>query len=362
GMQLPATLLNVGGRRQWGNLMAKAATEVMAEGGEAALRQNGLDSLDDLTDALSPSIVKPGQYTVSPANMAHALIDQARELLDQMPRLLQTGRFADTAEFQRALEDFVEKTRGRLDNRVVDVGTPTSVRLADDSSVTQVQFTVGKEDGTGWASRGYAERNARELGYGSADIVQGEDGQFFWRITRTMPETGAYSNVLNVKTRNVLSRFLLGARQRSDEFLANKAQASENTRNAMINNVARRIYRQIRIDPASRERIAQLWQAGENHGRWWTADEANALYQRTFNRDISAREWEAYNRLRQVNDLEFLYRNDIAYKELAVSGRETVSVDITGQLVDRRNAVVDTDFTKPIRIRAINLRDNSPID
>src|SRR5690606_6450587 len=27
GMQLPATLLNVGGRRQWGNLMAKAATE-----------------------------------------------------------------------------------------------------------------------------------------------------------------------------------------------------------------------------------------------------------------------------------------------------------------------------------------------
>lgn len=355
-VSVPATLLRMGGRKQAAAAMAAAASAVIREGTEAAAQRAGASSIDEVAQGLTPTMnqVTPAPYVVSPQAMANNLLDQADEIMSQLPTWLQPGRFVDSAEYDKAVEQFIKQQTERFNSPVVDAA-PAAVRTNDGSAVTAVRFTLGRNGADGWVREGDAWRNARGLGFGDAQVVKGEDGKFFIQIERIMPETGVYTNPLNVQTDNIIKRFLSGARERSDINLANMAQRSEGARNRIINDTVRQLYKDIRVDPASRERLANLWQVGENNGRWWSLDEANALYQRTYNRDISQREWKAYQGLRRINDIEYLIRNDLVWKEKALRGLETGTIELGYRAPLTANVLVDEGFNKGLKGRGYNV-------
>lgn len=361
GVSVPAMLLRAGGRKQAQATMAHAAAELANEGTEAAVVKAGMTSTQDLTDGLSTSVmrVEASPYHVSPQAGANDILDRARGLLDRLPQWLQPGRFTNTEEYRAAVAKFIREETDRFDNRVVDVAEKR-VRTADGSSVTGVEFTLGKTDATGYASEAAARRYANGLGFGDAAVIKSEDGQWFVKVSRNMPETGAYTNRLNVQHNSIMKRFLSGARERSDIDIANMATRADATRNRIINDVVRKLWKDVQVDPASRERLSNLWQIGENQGKWWNLDEANILYQRTYKRDISDKEWAAYQGLRNINDVEYIIRNDIMWKEKVIRGVETGTIDLgPGGRIDHANMVFDENFTKGNKGRAINASDGT---
>lgn len=353
---LPRMLSGLGARREASGALAQAAARFAAEGTEEAVQRSGMAAVNDVADALTPTIARAdgGDMVVPLQAAANVGLENGLRIADGLERVIQTGRFADDAERQAAIDALVSQSTEIFGaNRIVDVRQGSTV-LADNSSVNTVEFVLGKNVEEGWSSQAHADRYKNGLGFADAKVFQGEGNQWFVSISRNVPETGFYTNTLNVKTNNVLSRFLLGARQRSDEFLANRAQVSENTRNKVVNDHVRQLFKDIRIDPASTDRVSQLWALGDSQKKWFDLDEANIWYQRGFGRDISPREWKAYQGLKDINDFEYAMRNDIRYKELAIQGYETVSFDAGGKYFDQLSGVVDDGFNRPIRGRAYN--------
>lgn len=355
-VSIPNMLLRMGGRQQAGAAMAQVAAALAREGTEEAVQRAGMGSVDEVTDALLPTSARaaPGANVIGPQAIANNVLAKASEIMEKMPTWLQPGRFADTAEYQRAVDNFVEEQTQRFNSPVVDTAVQT-VRTQDGSAVTAVEFTLGRKGGDGWVREADAQRHAEGLGFSDRELVRGEDGKYFVKITRNMPETGVYTNPLNVQTNNIIKRFLSGARERSDITLANMAQRSEGARNRIINDAIRTLWKDIKVDPASRDRLANLWQVGENQGKWWSLDEANALYQRTYGRDMSVREWEAYQGLRNINDIEYIIRNDMTWKEKVIRGVETGSIDLGYRNVEAANMIFDEGFTKGMKGRGLNV-------
>lgn len=359
-VSVPNMLMRMGGRKQAGAAMAQAAAALAREGTEEAVQRAGMQSADELTDALLPTSSRPGPAAaiVGPHAIANNILAKASEIMEQMPTWLQPGRFTDTAEYERAVNQFIDQQSQRFNSSVVDTAVQT-VRTNDGSAVTAVEFTLGKKGGDGWIRESDAQTHARGLGFADSDLVQGEDGKYFVKITRNMPETGVYTNPLNVQTNNIVKRFLSGARERSDINLANMAQRSEGARNRIINDAVRVLWKEVRVDPVSRERLANLWQVGENQGKWWNLDEANSLYQRTYGRDISQREWLAYQGLRQINDIEYIVRNDMVWKEKVLRGAESGTIDLGYRQLDGANMIFDENFTKGMKGRGLNVSDGT---
>lgn len=354
---LPRMLVGLGARREASGALAAAAAKFTAEGTEDAVARAGVASVNDVADMLTPSAVKAtGQDMVVPLqSAANEALENATRVKGNLEAVIQTGRFETEAEKQAAIDALVNETKAIVGGtgHVVDIA-PSTTRLIDDSEINTVSFTMGKTTDEGWSSLKQATAFKSSLGFDDATIVKGEGGQFFVKVDRNVRETGFYTNNLNVKTTNVLSRWLLGARQRTDEFLGNRAQTSENARNKIVNDHVRKLYKEINIDPVSKDRVAQLWSLGDNKQKWFTLDEANTWYQRGFGRDISPKEWNAYQGLRDINDLEYAIRNDLRYKELALKGHETVSFSAGGKYFDDNNAIIDDAFGKPVRGRAFN--------
>ena len=359
-VSLPNMLLRMGGRKQAGAAMAQAAADLAREGTEEAVQRAGMGSVDEVTDALTPTSARaaPGASVIGPHAIANNILARAAEIMEKMPTWLQPGRFADTAEYEQAVKSFVEEQTQRFSSPVVDTAVQT-VRTQDGSAVTAVEFTLGRKGGDGWVREGDAVRHAEGLGFSDREIIKGEDGKHFVKVTRNMPETGVYTNPLNVQTNNIVKRFLSGARERSDITLANMAQRSEGARNRIINDAVRVLWKEVKVDPASRDRLANLWQVGENQGKWWNLDEANALYQRTYGRDMSQREWTAYQGLRNINDIEYIVRNDLTWKEKVIKGVETGSIDLGYRNVEAANMVFDEGFTKGMKGRGLNVTDGT---
>ena len=360
-VSVPSMLLRMGGRKQAGAAMAQAAAALGREGTEEAVQKAGMSGIDEVLDGLTPTMNRPtpSPYVVSPQALANDILSRAREIMERMPTWLQPGRFANTAEYEKAVQDFVTEQSQRFNNHVVDV-SPQRVATEDGSSVTAVEFTLGKKGGDGWVKKSSAERYKNSLGFGDAEVIKGEDGKFFVKVTRNMPETGVYTNPLNVQTNNIIKRFFSGARERSDINLANMAQRSEGARNRIINDAVRTLWKEIQVDPASKERVANLWQVGENQGRWWSLDEANILYQRTYKRDISEREWKAYQGLKNINDIEYIIRNDMMWKEKVIRGFESVDINAgPAGRIESANAIVDEGFNKGLKGRGLNVSDGT---
>lgn len=361
GRTIPSALTAAGARRQVATMTANALRNGSLEGMDDAIRAAGFADNAEVIDNLSPAAIKPQSFGTNGQALANEMLMRGRAIADSLSRMVQTGRFANAAERQAAIQNFIERESERFGNsRVIDVDSTQSVRLTDNTSVHAVEFTLGRNNVDGFAKKTHAERLKTSYGFEDARVEQIEGGTWVVKVQRAMPETGTYIDPLKVKTSNVLSRFMLGSRQRSDDYLFNKALGSESNRNKLIQEVHENLWKDIKVSAVDKERVGRLWAYGENKGMWFeNRDSANVFFQRNFSRDIGDNEWNAYSRMRDINDFEYAVRNDIRWKEMSLRGLETIRADIGVGQLDGVSAYVDEAMTRPVRGRVLNTADGS---
>ena len=179
--------------------------------------------------------------------------------------------------------------------------------------------------------------------------TQDASGQWFARVTRTLPEAGFYTQLMEPK--NTFLGRVLSARSVSDEFTANLAQDAGNKRNKLLRtlvNPYRRTFRQLPHD--ERQTLDQILAKGENEGVWFSEGQLDEIYERLLNRRPTAREIEAYQSARQINDIEYAIRNDEEFKRRALAGMENVEFKI-GEFEFNSNALVKELDESPPRQR-----------
>lgn len=288
---------------------------------------------------------------VSVAADANILIERQNVLTQEFEDLNQLGRLTDT-ERQAMFDDAVKQLDKVYGEEVVrDVGF-TTVKLADNTEIHRVDFTLGN-----FENPKKAEQALKDWGL-SGEVIADDSGRFFVQTSKDLAETGFYTNVLNPKATGMLSRVVLNARMVGDQLLANQAQAGGNTRARILKHFSTAYADKFRaLGGREREAVSQVLAKGETDSRWFTREEREVLWDRAFKRSPTAREHDAYETARELNDIDFNLRNDEVYKSKVIHGYRTVSFDEGVATQNRVNGRVVEDWTVNPRDRVFNVTD-----
>lgn len=339
---MTGALVRNGARREASELTAKAALDVLQDSTEAAAR-SGV-SVDEVKQALSVKAVNPdgSELSVGIATDADAALERGKALLAMRPQLEATARL-NPDEVNHAVSVVTQRLERQFGREIKDVDV-VSQPLSDGTQTNRVAFTLGKKSGGGFATEAQANRYLGSIGESGVAQVD-ESGQWFARVEIDMPETGFYTNLLNVKTPSPM-RFVLGSRNVGDIDLANAAQVAGNKQAALMRTLVEPYQKTFRsLSRTEKESIGQVLQAGEGLGKWFNDDQIETLYQRRWNRAPTRRELEAYQAARDINDIEFALRNDDIYKQRVTRGYRTVSFELPNRgSVERVNAIIDREL------------------
>lgn len=362
---IPSLLVRQGARKEASETIAKTMLEMATEGVDASVRKNGLE-LDDVIDNTAPTSVNIGGKVsgVPLAAEVSAEIDRANALVAMLPEIQATGRFFNDLEAEQAFTKTLKRLEtefGRelkdvkvLSRPVADLKTTT---LGDQSQVHQIELTLGKKDGSGFTRERDARNFANSLGYDTADVFRDDSGQWFTTIKRDFAETGFYTNPLKVQEDSVAWRLLRGARQVGDLDLADMAQVGGNKRAAFLKQVVQpQAQKFSKLKKWEREAITQVISAGSNAEKWFGTDELNTLIQRTYKRNATQAEQEAYQAYRDINNIEWALRNDDVYKSKVLQGFETASFNTPLYNFENVNVMVNRslDHVPPNRVYNVN--------
>ena len=391
-LTIPSLLIRSGAREEARQLVAGAFTDMIANGGAAAEAKTGMTT-GQVIDNLLPSAVNPnvaptllrgkvfnpsldsklmggvssaplstegvrlpdlsplhvpamnsGGTAVPIAADASAAAARGRMLLANLTDLAGTSRFMTDAERTEAYSKFLKDLKTtEYPGRVKDVETATVPLAGNASAVTQVTLTLGKKGGGGFIDENAANTFLGSIGR-SGTVVQDESGQWFARVTHTMPENGMYNLKLEPQSTNIFSRFLKSSRSTSDIPLANQAQRAGNQLTQVMKGVMNGYQKTFRaLNPGERERLGMVLGVGQDQSQWLTEDQLGQLFDRVWSRAPSDRELDAYRSAIDLNDIGYAIRNDELWKFNALKGYQTISFDTGMGQVNRRNALVSAE-------------------
>lgn len=341
GGGLTSTLVRSGARREATEVVIDAARAVINEAPEAAQR-SGM-SVDNLANNLQVSATAPeGTFTRVPLAVdAASGIRRGDALLAEYSDLERSARLSQ-GELDAAKQTLVTRYTRLFGRDVKDVNV-VNVGRAGGRSINRVEFTLGRKDGGGFASEAQANRYGGSVAL-DGRAIQDESGQWFYRTSQDIPETGFFSQAVDVLQAGPL-RHVLGARNVGDRALANAAQQASNARSRLLKTLVEpysATFQALRGD--EKAALAQVMQAGDIMGRWFDDVELGALWQRAYKRPPSARELDAYRAAIDINDMEFALRNDDLSITKSGKGYKTVSFDTGRGNLDRVNAIVDREL------------------
>lgn len=326
-VSIPSLLIRNGARAEAAGLVSRAAEQVLAEGSAAAEATTGLSQKEIEQNLLVTAANPEGPASTIPVSgEATAALDRSRALTEGLTSILQQpGRM--TAEEQRvALDNFVDQTTKGFQNDVLDYSIKTE-KTMDGSELKYGEFTLGKKTGGLYLTESTARRAASSMGYPEAEIIRDESGGYGVKVRMNTGEAGNYTNI-KVRATNDLSRRVLNSRIVGDEFLADQMQLSGNTRNKIVKYLDTTYGPTFRgLAGHEREAVSQVLAAGEDKGVWFTKDEFHQIIDRSYKRSASDREWAAYSAARDINDIEYGFRNDVMYKEKFLKGFQTAKID-----------------------------------
>ena len=343
-MGMAGTMVKNGARREAVQATTKTALDIINDSTEAAAKSTSVMTVDETAAALSVRAVspEPADIRVGIATDADRALEEGRALLAARPELESQARLGQ-AEFDKAVATITGRLEDKYAREIKDVDSTNKVTLSSGSVVNRIQFSLGKKDGGGFANEAQANRYLGSIGE-VGEAVLDSSGQWFARLTIDMPETGFYTRLVNVKTPSPM-RFLLNARNVGDALLADAAQVAGNAQNKILKTLVEpysNIFRA--LGGAERVAMSQVLQAGESLGKWFDPEQLGALYQRQYNRAPSVRELAAYNAAREINNIEFVLRNDEIYKQKVLRGYQTATFDTGLGRVDAANALVDLEM------------------
>jgi hypothetical protein len=341
GGGLTSMMIRTGARTQAVDATVNAARTILQENADSVARA-GMTA-DNVLNNMQVSAVAPeGSLSRVPIAVdASSALQRGQALLATRLDLESRARLS-AEELQHAQEVTAKRLERQFTREVKDVSVER-VELSGGSRVNRTSFTLGRKNGGGFANEGQANRYGGSIGH-NGTAIQDESGQWFYRVTEDIPETGFFTRLLSVKTPSPW-RFLFNARNVGDEALADAAQVAGNARNRLLKTLVEpyeNTFRGLRGD--EREAVAQVLQAGDTLGKWFDKDTLGVLWQRTRNRPPTARELEAYQAAVDINDMEFALRNDDLYTQRQVKGYRTTSFDTGRGRVDRANAIIDREL------------------
>lgn len=200
--------------------------------------------------------------------------------------------------------------------------------------------------------------NAIEPSDLNGKVVRDESGQYSFRMSKDVSETGFHTEVLSPQATGFLSRVLLSARAVGDRLLANFGQAGGNTRAKLLKTFATDYSKVFSsLSKGERNALGQVLARGEQNAEWYNPDQLEYLYDRAFKRPPTTKELTAYNAARNLNDIEYLLRNDEVYKQKVVSGFESVTFDNASATGSKVNARVVEDWQTLPTDRIYNITD-----
>lgn len=334
---MSSSMIRNGARNELAQATAKNALDIITTGAERTML-----SPEEVTGNLAVGAVNPNPNVgVGVATQAGEAMARGAALLQSRMEMVAQGRLTQ-AELEHARDVIVQRFERQYDREIKDVNIDDSNELTNGSRTYRIIFTMGKKSGGGFANETMAERYLNSVGM-PGRAVQDESGAWFAQVVKDMSETGFYTELLNVQTPSP-ARFVLNARNVGDIDLQNAGQVAGNLRNRILGAIVEPYQKKFQtLSRNERDSLAQVIQAGETNAHWFTPDEFDTMYQRSYSRRPTGKEIEAYQAARDINDIEFALRNDDIYKQKVIKGFQTITFDTQGITV-RGNAIVDREL------------------
>ncbi len=342
--KIPSVLMYSGARKEAANVLAQTSiAEVRAAGG--GVKASGVVA-DEVAEHTLPGAMNPDTTADPQTGDTLAALERGKALLAKFGEWTQTGRLTqqELAEALTKEEQALRMEMGRplKDFKVVDIKT--------DSGATRkrFEFIFGKQKGGGYATKTTATEAARrDFAIAAPDVFQEADGQWFIKDSRDLNEAGYYSTQLKpgLEKSGWIGRFLLGSRQIDDELIGGMSRQSANTRTKILNSFYNAFHKDfVGVQGVEREQLKEVMAWGENNSTWLSRDEFDELFSRLGSeKPPSEGAWKAYTAARDVNDIEYVLRNDVEHIRRTTKGFETASFDIqalAGGRIDRENALI----------------------
>ena len=345
---IPRIMVKNGARKQAGEAVARAVDVAMKEGAEKAAAKTGITP-EEVADASLASAVNPSPSLNIPLSGETGLAaDRAAMLEAKIKGALPSDRFASEEEVKGAIDKAVKEVEAEHGNPIADVKV-NEIQLSTGSKVRDLELTFGKAEGGAFKTKKAAQAFLNSID-DAGEIVRDESGGYFVKITRNMPETGAYVQPLNpgqgsflgVKSGGPIMDNILNARLVGDKLLADQAQRGTNQLNRIIKTVLKPITERInKMNARSKEHVGFLLSKSRKDGVWLDRDIRDIVSERTINRPLTDIEHDAYEAAREAQDLEYMMRNDAIYTEKHIKGMSTVSFNTGQHEIKLENAFVN---------------------
>lgn len=357
---IPYVMARSGARKEAAEALATTTLASLRDGPKAATKMTGI-STDEVVENIVPTAmnVTGPEHIVPLTGDTLAAIARGKELLKRLPRIMQGSRLTE-----QELATAIAKERDRVE---MEIGRPlkdfktSSIKLTDGSQTVRFEFLIGKKKGGGFASQDGARTEATRQGIANPEFVS-DGGQWFIKETRDLNESGFYTTNLNPGLNNtgIVGRMFLGARQIDDELIAGQSRQAANARNRMVKSLRNEFHTKLTgLASDERDYLTQAMAWGENKSVWLSRDDLDELFARQgATKPPSDKVYEAYTAARDLNDIEYVLRNDMEWKKRATRGFETVSFESSLIKVDRENALIgrapDTNSLGRRRVYDIN--------
>lgn len=297
-------------------------------------------------------------------------IDATRAAIAETMQKSMTNQRLTPEELTEAFETAKESLRKRyIPGEIKDIAL---VGRDEISGMNKMELLLGKANGAGgFKSSDSAVRSANVRGMINFDTVQDQSGSWFIRQTHDIPEEGFKKPYTadNIKVswfNSRISSFInphsfitkeLGA----DAILASgrKAALTKMVNEKIVPDIARlRKGEAADLGLVIDKGMEHVWKdaAGvERTGKWFTKKELDQQYLRAFKRLPSDKETKAYFAMRNLNDFDYIVRNNKEYTKRARTGMSAVDVE---KIQYSGNGKVITDFKNLERERILNVTDD----
>lgn len=328
--KIPSFLAGLGARRAGVSAIVEATEAIIKEGTEAAVKSTGIPE-EVVIEGLSVSAINPQPSGIVSLGVdAGERLARGRALYEALTgeAVPNAGRLTE-AEEKAAVQRVENAVREEFGREVKDV-IPERIPMTGGSYINRVTFLLGRKNGGGFASERSAQIWAGRDSVRLTDFetIRDASGQWFLKVTRNVSEEGFATTPLNPGATTFWARRLLGSHLAGDDILNEVAQVAGDRKAAAVNRIMKpmqAVFRRLR--PQERMNVDDMLTYQERQGRWLSENEAEAIWRRSFKREMGDRERDALRAAQELNDIEYAIRNDDLYKNLVVSGHSQIEFD-----------------------------------
>jgi len=349
-MSIPKMFVVAGARREAGALTAKFMATVEADSTEAALKATG-QTTDDFIEATAPSIINTNPTeNLLPlvAETETARLEREALTASKVGDLQQPGTVLTPTERDAIIAENVKDIEASFGAKsVLDVAVADAETVSTGQQIHELIVRVGKQDGGMYARESGALKRKAELGDLGAEVKQDASGGWYLEFRTNMRETGLYVAGRSPIERTMVGSYLYSAAHTGDEVLHGMALMSGSIKGEVLARIGREYgdFLGSLTKPELNTVDAALRVSNEKQ-RWFTEAEFSTMVSRSTGRAMTAREWEAYSKSRELFDIDYTLRNDEIFTQLHRGGNKTVSIgkwtNLTGR-VDRKMTSMGAD-------------------